>query len=114
MSKAKELYDEWKKLKLESINYQRAGIDGEMSDQSMGIDAFIHKRIKEIEPLLFPFLTERSILTYHNTPVKDAEKEQDIFYNGNYLVDWVKVFDSLIVTNNLVSGQIIYAKKPLL
>lgn len=109
---AKKLYDEWKALKSESINYQRAGADGYMSEEMMKRDSFVFNRIKEIESDMFPLLRQRYVLTFNRLPVEDTERQQDSFYTNGYLVDWIKISENIKIENGLVTGQVIYAKTP--
>lgn len=107
-----EMYNEWQALKTESIKYQRAGIDDMMTDKIHERDTYVYNRIKEIEKQMFPNLPNQIKLTFENTPVDDAERQQDRFYIGSYLVNWIKIKDELIVNNGLVNGEVIYAPKP--
>jgi hypothetical protein len=108
----KEMYNEWKALKTESINYQRAGIDDMMTDKMRERDTYVYNRIKEIETQMFPNLPNQEKLTFNNTPIEEAERQQDRFYTGNYLVNWIKIKEDISVNKGLVSGEVIYAPKP--
>lgn len=108
----KEMYTEWKSLKNESINYQRAGIDDMMTDKMHERDTYVFNRIKEIEEEMFPTLQGQVKIVFDNTPIEDAERQQDRFYVGNYLVNWIKVKEDLTKANGLVCGEVIYAPVP--
>lgn len=107
----KAMYKEWDELKTKSISYQRAGADGYLSEAMQKDDTRIYNRIKEIEKDLFPVLAHEKIV-FDNTPIEESERQQDRFYTGSYLVNYIEIEKNITLNNGLVSGYVIFAKTP--
>lgn len=109
MSKEAILYHELNELTIESIGFQRAGIDDVNFDRNR--DNFVFNRIKDIEKELFPLLTNRVTLTFKNKPRPEFWKECDnLKYKGYIVVD--NKIDCDMFNCETVSGTITFAKTP--
>lgn len=113
MVNTKELFNEWRALRGESINYQRAGADDIMTEKMRERDSYVFNRINEIEKEMFPLLQGQEKIIFDNTPIENAERLQDRFYTGSYLVHWIKIKEEITAKNGLVSGEVIYAPIPI-
>lgn len=105
----KQLYNEWKSLKSESINFQRAGIDDNMSESMHKRDTYVFNRIKEIEPIIFAALTERQTLTFNNKIRHEMWQECDLLYYAG----WIEVENTIKCDQfscDTVTGSVTYAK----
>ena len=107
------MYDELQSLKLESINYQRAGVDDGMTAKMHERDTYVYDRIKELEKQMLTLVIGQEKIVFNNTTVEMAKRQQDKFYTEDYLVDWVRLKNDIHIMDGLVNGEVIYIPKPI-
>lgn len=107
----KELFNEWTSLCNESIGFQRAGIDDQMTKEMHDRDNYVYHKREELESILFPLLTDRITLYFDKTdrPVF-WQKCDEVKYKGYIQVDSTILCDTF--SCETVSGSTTFAKKP--